>query len=198
MRHASLFSGIGGFDLAAKWMGCENVFQCEIDPFCKKILQCHFPSTKLYGDIRTIDGKEWGGEIDILSGGFPCQPFSNAGERRGKEDDRFLWPEMLRVIREIAPHWIVAENVPGLFTIENGMVLEQMYADLEASGYETAPALQIPACAVNAWHRRDRLWIIAHAKENNHHGNSGKFQKADEQTRKKRQIQRDAKSHSPD
>src|SRR5690349_5351598 len=101
MRHASLFSGIGGFDLAAQWMGWENVFQVEIDEFCKKVLAKNFPNAKRYGDIKQFDGTEWAGKIDILSGGFPCQPYSAAGKRLGKEDARHLWPEMLRVVGEV-------------------------------------------------------------------------------------------------
>ncbi|QGH72426.1 MAG: cytosine specific methyltransferase [Siphoviridae sp. ctpQM7] len=161
MRHVSLFSGLGGFDLAASWMGWENVLQCEIDPFCQRVLKHHFPSSKLYGDIRTLDGNEWKGKIDILTGGFPCQPFSAAGRRRGTEDNRFLWPQMLRVIREIEPTWIVAENVRGLASIDNGLVFERVCSELEANGYEVQPFC-IPACAVGAPHRRERLWIVAH------------------------------------
>lgn len=164
MNHASLFSGIGGFDLAARWHGWKNVLQCELDPFCQRVLRKHFPESHLHGDIKTLTGGGWRGKVDIISGGFPCQPFSLAGERRGENDDRFLWPQMLRVISEIAPTWVVAENVPGILSINNGLVLEQVYTDLETAGYETAPPLQIPACAVQADHRRDRIWIVAHAK----------------------------------
>lgn len=160
MMHASLFSGLGGFDLAAEWMGWENKFSCEIDPFCQRVLRHHFPSTNHYGDIRSIDGREWRGKIDVLTGGFPCQPFSNAGERRGEDDDRFLWPEMLRVIREVQPTWIVAENVRGIVSIDEGLVFERVCSELEANGYEVQPFC-IPACAVQAPHRRERLWFVA-------------------------------------
>lgn len=163
MTHASLFSGIGGFDLAAEWCGMTNVFQVEIDQFCQKVLEKNFPNTKRYGDIKQFDGTEYRGTIDVLSGGFPCQPFSQAGKRAGTEDDRYLWPEMLRVIREIQPQWVVGENVAGLITWNNGLVFEQVCADLEAEGYEVQP-LVIPACAVNAPHRRDRIWFVAHSK----------------------------------
>lgn len=162
MKHASLFSGIGGFDLAAKWMGWENVMQCEIDPFCQRILHHHFPSTHLYGDIREINGTEWRGKIDILTGGFPCQPFSAAGRRRGTTDDRFLWPEMLRVIREIQPTWIVAENVRGIVSIEGGLVFERVCAELEENEYEIQPFC-IPASSVGAPHQRYRMFFIAHS-----------------------------------
>lgn len=158
MRHASLFSGIGGFDLAAQWMGWENIFQVEIDPFCQKVLEKNFPQTKRYADIKEFDGTKYRGAIDIISGGFPCQPFSVAGKRKGKEDNRYLWPEMLRVISEIRPSFIVGENVTGII----GMALEQVLASLEAEGYYTETFI-IPACAVNAPHRRDRIWIVAYA-----------------------------------
>lgn len=161
MTHASLFSGIGGFDLAAEWMGWTNVLNCEIDEFCRMVLKYHFPNAKQYADIRTTDFTVWRGRIDILTGGFPCQPFSVAGKRKGTDDDRYLWPEMLRAIREIRPRWVVGENVYGLVNWSGGMVLEQVCADLENEGYEVQPFV-IPACAVNAPHRRDRVWIIAY------------------------------------
>lgn len=160
MNHASLFSGIGGFDLAAEWMGWENIFNCEWDTYCQQILKQHFPNAKQHGDITKTDFNVYRGQIDILTGGFPCQPFSQAGKRKGTEDDRYLWPEMLRAIREIKPTYIVGENVGGLVTWDNGLVLEQVLSDLENEGYE-AGAYIIPACAVNASHRRDRVWIIA-------------------------------------
>lgn len=161
MTHGSLFSGIGGFDLAAERMGWTNVLNCEIDEFCRKVLKYHFPNSKQYADIRTTDFTVWRGRVDVLTGGFPCQPFSLAGKRKGTKDDRYLWPEMLRAIREIRPRWIVGENVYGLVDWSDGMVLEQVCADLENEGYEVQPLI-IPACAVNAPHRRDRVWIVAH------------------------------------
>lgn len=161
MRHASLFSGIGGFDLAAEWMGWKNVFQVEKDKFCQKVLAKNFPNVTRYGDIKEFDGTQYRGAIDIISGGFPCQPFSVAGKRKGKEDDRYLWPEMLRVISEVQPSFIVGENVTGII----GMGLEQVLTSLEGQGYYTETFV-IPACAVNAPHRRDRIWIIAHSNSN--------------------------------
>src|SRR4051812_13574549 len=110
MRHGSIFSGIGGFDLAAELMMWKNVFQVEIDPFCRQVLRHNFPSTKQWGDIRQFNGIEYYGTIDIISGGFPCQPFSLAGKRKGTTDDRYLWPEAYRIIRTIQPTWIVLEN----------------------------------------------------------------------------------------
>lgn len=161
MKHGSLFSGIGGFDLAAQWMVWENVFQVEKDGFCQKVLAKNFPETKRYGDIKEFDGQPYNGLVDIISGGFPCQPFSIAGNRKGNEDERALWPEMLRIIRQIEPTYIVAENVPGLLTIDGGMVFEQVCLDLENSGYEVQPFI-IPAASKNAPHKRERIWIVAH------------------------------------
>jgi DNA (cytosine-5)-methyltransferase 1 len=160
MRHGSLFSGIGGFDLAAQWCGWENVFQCEIDPFCRRVLRYHFPNAKLYEDITKSNFQEYQGQIDVVSGGFPCQPFSQVGQRKGTADHRFLWKEMLRAIREIQPRWVVAENVYGLVSQESGMVLESILIDLEDQGYD-AQSFVVPACAVNAPHQRNRLWIVA-------------------------------------
>jgi DNA (cytosine-5)-methyltransferase 1 len=164
MRHASLFSGIGGFDLAAEWMGWENVFQCEIDPFCQAVLTKNFPQTKRYGDIKQFDATPYRGAIDILTGGFPCQPYSSAGKRKGTEDARHLWPEMLRIIGEVQPMWIVGENVSGLLNWSGGLVLKQIKTDLEDKGFIMLPPAVLPACGINAPHRRDRVWIIAHSK----------------------------------
>lgn len=171
MIHASLFSGIGGFDIASDWMGWENVFHCENNKFCQQVLKYYWPKAKSYGDITTTDFTEWNGKIDIVSGGFPCQPYSQAGKRKGKEDDRHLWPEMLRAIRELQPAWVVGENVPGLLNWKRGMVLAEIKADLEAAGFEVFPPLILPACGKNAPHRRDRLWIIAHSNKERRNGN---------------------------
>lgn len=161
MTHASLFSGIGGFDLAAEWAGWTNAFNCEIDPFCRKVLKYHFPDAEQYEDIRTADFTIWRDHIDVLTGGFPCQPFSLAGKRKGTEDDRYLWPEMLRVIRTVRPRWVVGENVFGIVNWLEGMVFDKVCSDLEAAGYEVQPYI-IPACGVGAPHRRDRCWFVAH------------------------------------
>lgn len=162
VTHGALFNGIGGFQLAAAWCGWENVFSVEIDKWCNKVTAQHFPNCKQYENIYDFDGKEYEGRIDIISGGFPCQPFSVAGKRKGAEDDRHLWPEMLRVISEVKPSWVVAENVSGLLTISGGLVFEQVLSDLENAGYEVQPYI-VPACATNAPHRRDRLWIVANS-----------------------------------
>lgn len=167
MKHGSLFSGIGGFDLAAQWMGWTNVFQVEIDPFCQRVLEKNFPNTKRYGDIKEFDGTKYRGAIDVLSGGFPCQPFSTAGKRKGTKDDRYLWPEMLRVIREVQPSYVLGENVYGLVNWSGGLVFEQVCSDLENEGYQVQPVI-LPACAVNAPHRRDRVWFIAYAGSYGH------------------------------
>lgn len=161
LTHGSLFSGIGGFDLAAEWMGWENIFHCEWNEFGQKILKQYWPNAISYADITKTDFTIHRGTIDILTGGFPCQPFSVAGNRKGEEDSRYLWPEMLRAIREIKPTFIVAENVSGLVTMENGKTLEGVFSDLENEGYEVEPCL-IPAASVGAWHRRERIWIIAY------------------------------------
>lgn len=162
MTHGSLFSGIGGFDLAAEWAGWKNLFNCEIDPFCQRILKYHFPNAEQYSDIKQTDFTIWRGRVDVLSGGFPCQPFSTAGKRKGTEDSRYLWPEMLRAIREISPRWIVGENVLGIVSWSGGLVFEQVCADLEAEGYEVQPYV-LPAAGVGAPHQRQRVWFVAHA-----------------------------------
>lgn len=164
MRHGSLFSGVGGFDLAATWMGWENVFHCEWNPFGQKVLKHYWPESISYDDITKTDFTIHRGSIDILSGGFPCQPYSTAGKRLGKEDDRHLWPEMLRAIREIQPRWVVGENVSGLINWNGGMVFDEVQADLEAAGYEVIPFV-LPACGVNAPHRRDRVWFVAYRQD---------------------------------
>jgi len=161
VKHGSLFSGIGGFDLAAQWMGWENVFHVERDPFCRKVLAHHFPESQSFDDVKTFDATPFRGRLRVLSGGFPCQPFSAAGKRAGTSDDRYLWPEMFRIIREACPTYVVAENVRGLISWNDGMVLDTVCADLEGEGYEVLPVV-LGAASVNAPHRRDRIWIVAH------------------------------------
>ena len=177
MNHGSLFSGIGGFDLAAEWAGFTNLFNCEWEEFPRKVLKHHFPNAEQYEDIKDFNATAYSGRLDILSGGFPCQPFSVAGKRKGSEDERHLWPEMLRVIGECQPRWVVGENVRGLCSWSNGLVFEEVCADLEAIGFSVQSFI-IPACATGAPHRRDRVWIVAH----NHNGNG---QKERLQTRRK-------------
>jgi DNA (cytosine-5)-methyltransferase 1 len=174
MRHGSLFSGIGGFDLAAEWCGWENVFHCEWNTFGQKVLKHHFPNSISYNDITKTDFTIHRGAIDIISGGFPCQPYSSAGKRLGKEDERHLWPEMLRAIREIQPSWVVGENVRGLTNWNGGLVFDEVQTELEAEGYEVLPFL-LPACAVNAPHRRDRIWFVAFNTKSSRSAKVGKI-----------------------
>ena len=176
MTHGSLFSGIGGFDLASEWMGWTNVFHCEMNPFCNRVLNHHFPDAICYEDIKQTDFSVHKGKIDILTGGFPCQPYSAAGKRLGKEDDRHLWPEMLRAIREIQPCWVVGENVLGLVNWNEGLVFEEVQTDLEAQGYEVQPYV-LPAAGVGAPHRRDRVWFVAHSDNNRHNTKRGEDEK---------------------
>jgi len=193
LRHGSLFSGIGGFDLGFERAGFKTVWQVEIEPYCLKVLEKNFPDAKQCADIRSVHGvlahtqsharqlqhgqregvrdqsAKHGASgvaqcaaclrpVDVITGGFPCQPFSVAGKRRGTADDRHLWPQMRRVIEEVRPRWVVAENVPGLIKL----ALDEVLSDLETLGY-TVGAVTIPACAVDAPHRRERLWIVAFA-----------------------------------
>jgi DNA (cytosine-5)-methyltransferase 1 len=162
MTHGSLFSGIGGFDLAAHWMGWDNIFHCEWNPFGQKVLKHHFPNSISYNDITKTDFTVHKGRIDILTGGFPCQPYSSAGERLGKADERHLFPEMLRAIKEIKPKWIIGENVRGLVSWGGGVVFHEVCSDLEREGYEVQPFL-IPAASKDAPHRRERIWFIAYS-----------------------------------
>ena len=192
MTHASVFSGIGGPEVAATMLGWENLFHCEINPFGRAVLDYWYPNSKSYEDITKTDFTEWRGRVNVLTGGFPCQPFSYAGKRRGAEDDRYLWPSMYRCIDEIQPDWVIAENVAGILTmVEQGEIsevanqttlfdesndlrgryelreaftLQRICNDLESYGYSVQPIL-IPACGVGAPHRRDRVFIVAKRKD---------------------------------
>jgi len=155
--HIDLFSGIGGFAMAAGWAGYSTRVFCEQDKYCTKVLNRHWPDVPVIPDIRDFDGSKWRG-AGLLTGGFPCQPFSQAGEQRGEEDDRALWPEMFRVIKEARPDFVLAENVAGLIN----MALDDVLSQLEGEGYSTGTVV-LPACAVNAPHRRDRVWICAYS-----------------------------------
>lgn len=157
MRVLDLFSGLGGFSLGLERAGMQTVAFCEIDPFCRQVLKKHWPDVPQFEDIRTLKGEQVG-PVDLVCGGYPCQPFSTAGERRGAEDDRHLWPEMRRLVEELRPAWVLGENVAGHITLG----LDQVLSDLDALGYATR-AFVIPACAVDARHRRDRVWLVANA-----------------------------------
>ncbi len=185
VRHASLFSGIGGPELAAEWMGWKNVFHCEINPFGSKILDYYWPESESYENIKETNFKKWRGTIDVLTGGFPCQPYSLAGKRKGTDDERHLWPEMLRAIREIQPRWVVGENVFGLIGWNGGLVFDEVQADLEALGYEVQSVL-LPACSVNAPHKRDRVFIVAYSN----HGNDVRRPRENEGESKEERVQK--------
>ena len=157
LTHLDLFSGIGGFALAARWAGFETIQFVEYEPYARKVLAKNFPDVPIAGDIFGFDATKYMG-VGLLTGGFPCQPFSVAGKQLGKEDDRAIWPQMLRVIREARPTWIIGENVSGIISME----LDNVLSDLEGEGYTTQTVI-VPACAKDARHRRDRVWILAHA-----------------------------------
>jgi len=166
MKVLDLFSGIGGFSLGLERAGMETVAFCEIEKFPQKVLKKHWPEVPIYDDIRKLTRerltKDGIGSVDLVCGGFPCQPFSQAGKQEGFNDDRDLWPEMFRVIQEVRPRWVIGENVAGFVS----MGLDRTLTDLEGAGYRTEQVI-IPACAVGAPHRRDRIWIVAHASSGN-------------------------------
>ena len=153
-----LFSGIGGFSLGLERAGFKTVAFCEIEPFCREILNKHWPDTPIFEDIKNLDGRQFRGKIDVICGGFPCQPFSVAGRKKGTQDKRDLWLEMFRVIQQAQPSWVIGENVANF----SNMAFNRSKIDLESEGYTVQPFI-IPACAVGAPHRRDRVWIIAYA-----------------------------------
>lgn len=154
-----LFSGIGGFSLGLERAGFRTRAFCEIDPYCRKVLARHWPEVKIHEDVTKLDGNQYAGTVDVVCGGYPCQPFSAAGKQLGEDDPRHLWPEMRRIIREARPRWVIAENVRGHVTLG----FDTVAAQLEDDGFSVW-AFIVPACAVNAPHRRDRLWIVAHTK----------------------------------
>jgi len=159
LKHLDLFSGIGGFSLGLeRTKGFKTVAFCEIDGFCQRVLNRHWPRVPIYDDVRSL---EYDGPVDIITGGYPCQPFSVAGDRKGQEDDRHLWPAMFELIKKHRPTWVIGENVAGHIN----MGLDDVLADLESEGYKCR-AFVIPACAVNAPHRRDRVWIVGNTEHN--------------------------------
>ena len=164
LKVLDLFSGIGGFSLGLHSTGIfDTVKFVEFDKFCQKVLEKNFPDVPIEGDIRDVKGEEF--EADVITGGFPCQPFSVAGKRKGTDDDRYLWDETIRVVRECKPKWFIGENVEGLINIQNGMVLRQVQTDLEKEGFEVQ-CLIIPASGIGAWHQRKRIWIIGYNVSN--------------------------------
>lgn len=190
LTHGSLFSGIGGFDLAAEWAGFQNIFHADNNDFCRQALEHQFPNSDSYADITTTDFSKYRDRITVLTGGFPCQPFSLAGKRKGAADDRYLWPAMLDIIRQVRPTWIIGENVIGITSMvlpgtvtkvedetnllsedhrvieteEQRFVIDRIREDLEQTGYSVQP-LVIPACSIGAPHKRDRVWFVARLNE---------------------------------
>jgi len=161
LKLLDLFSGIGGFSLGLESTGFfETIGFVEKDKFCQKVLKKHWNNINIEEDIRNVKGEKYA--ADIITGGFPCQPFSVAGKRKSTADDRYLWDEMLRVIREVKPRWVIGENVEGIVNINEGMVLRQVLNDLENEGFKSQ-CIIIPASGIGAWHQRKRIWIISHS-----------------------------------
>jgi len=169
LKVLDLFSGIGGFSLGLESTGFfETIAFVEKDKFCRQVLKKNFNNIPIEEDIRNVRGTNY--EADIITGGFPCQPFSVAGKRKGTDDDRYLWDETIRVVAECKPRWFIGENVEGLININNGVVLRQVQTDLEEQGFQVQ-CLVIPASGIGAWHQRKRVWIIGfNATNSNNHG----------------------------
>ena len=171
MKVLDLFSGLGGFSLGLERTGkFKTVAFCDNDKYSKLVLQKHWKGVKIYNDVKEITKEKFIADgiqfPDIITGGFPCQPFSVAGKQAGTDDDRHLWPVMFRIIQEFTPRWVIGENVKGLTNIQDGVVFETVCTDLEGEGYEVR-TFNIPAAGVGAPHRRERIWIVAHAKRFN-------------------------------
>ena len=195
MKLLDLFSGIGGFSLGAEYNNIETIGFVEKDAFCQKVLRKHWPNTPIIGNIRDVT-KDTFKSVDIVSGGFPCQPFSVAGKRRGTDDDRYLWDETIRVVSLYKPRWFVGENVEGIVNIQNGVVFETVGTDLESEGYEVQ-AFNIPAAGVGAPHRRERIWIVANSRRTLRQGSSIR-EKNEDETRKEDADQHQRSSSSPE
>jgi len=195
-----LFSGIGGFSYGLEKTGFQTVAFCEMDKYCKLVLQKHWKGTKIYSDVKEITKERLetdGVELpEIITGGFPCQPFSIAGKQKGTNDDRHLWPEMFRIIKELKPRWVIGENVRGIVNIQDGMVFETVCTDLESEGYEVQ-AFNIPAAGVGAPHRRERIWIVANSRRTLRQGSSIR-EKNEDETRKEDADQHQRSSSSPE
>ncbi len=197
LKILDLFSGLGGFSLGLERTGnFETIAFCDNDKYSNLVLQKHWKGVKIYNDVKEItkeilesDGVEL---PDIITGGFPCQPFSVAGKQKGTSDDRHLWPEMFRIIQELKPRWVIGENVKGLVNLQDGMVFETVCTDLEGEGYEVR-AFNIPAAGVGAPHRRERIWIVAHAKRYN---KTDEIRRGDEEERRIQEEHRQDDSSS--
>ena len=190
MKVLDLFSGIGGFSYGLDKVGFKTVAFCEMDKYCKLVLQKHWKGVKIYNDVKEITKEKFiadGVQLpDIITGGFPCQPFSVAGKQKGTSDDRHLWPEMFRIIQELKPRWVIGENVKGLVNLQDGVVFETVCTDLEGEGYEVR-AFNIPAAGVGAPHRRERIWIVASLEDSRRSLRSwSKFGEKDENEIRKR------------
>ena len=197
MKILDLFSGIGGFSLGLERAGFKTIAFCEMDKYCKLVLQKHWKGVKMYNDVREItkarfetDGIEF---PEIITGGFPCQPFSVAGKQKGTSDDRHLWPEMFRIIKEFKPRWVIGENVKGITNIQDGLVFETVCTNLEGEGYEVR-AFNIPAAGVGAPHRRERIWIVAHSNDTRNRTPEYETNKDGQKTDERRQEQSQLKS----
>ena len=162
MNHISLFTGIGGIDLASEWAGFDTILQVENEPYCLQVLEKHWPNVERCTDIRGLDGRKYRGSVDLVSGGFPCQPYSGAGKRKAFDDDRDLWPEMFRVIQEVRPTWVLGENVVGFTSLG----LDRTISNLEDEADYEVQTFNIPACAVGAWHQRARIFVVAYSRRN--------------------------------
>ena len=171
LKLLDLFSGIGGFSLGLESTGYfKTIAFVEKDKFCQQVLKKNFKEIPIESEVRNVKGSKY--KADIITGGFPCQPFSVAGKRRGTDDDRYLWDETIRVIREAKPRWFIGENVEGIINIQDGMVLRQVQNDLEAEGFQVR-CLVIPASGIGAWHQRKRVWILAYSEHNGSHRSKG-------------------------
>ena len=171
LKLLDLFSGIGGFSLGLESTGYfETIAFVEKDKFCQQVLKKNFKNIPIESEVRNVKGERYA--ADIITGGFPCQPFSVAGKRRGTDDDRYLWDETIRIIRECKARWFIGENVEGIINIQDGMVLRQVQDDLEKEGFQVQ-CLVIPASSIGAWHQRKRVWILAYSKHNGSHRSKG-------------------------
>ena len=182
MKVLDLFSGIGGFSYGLDQVGFKTVAFCEMDQYCKLVLQKHWKGVKIYNDVKELKGQEVikeHGTIDLITGGFPCQPFSIAGSRKGTNDNRHLWPEMFRLIKELKPRWVIGENVRNIISIQDGMVFENVCTDLEGEGYEVR-AFNIPAAGIGAPHKRERIWIVANSRRTLREGSKLQGENANE------------------